>query len=260
MTPLVGASTKMNLTSTQLERYLTRLRSATAHLHGVDLFVLPSFPAIWIARQRLAGSNVSWGAQDVHPEDAGAYTGDVSAPMLTDLGCTYVECGHSERRRDHGETDQVVAFKVAQTLLHGMTPILCVGEPTREAERDSVAFVTAQVRAALAAVDPDLIARVVVAYEPVWAIGVGSVAADPLRVERVHAAIHRLLLDLGGGAGRGRVIYGGSVEPSTARSLLERPGVDGLFVGRSALDPDNLAAIANTAAEICTSRSLATAG
>ena len=101
MNPIVGTSTKMNLTSSELSDYLDRLMLAVSEVAGVELFVLPPFTALWIARERLAGTGIAWGAQDVHPDDAGAHTGDVSAKMLADLGCRYVECGHSERRRDH---------------------------------------------------------------------------------------------------------------------------------------------------------------
>ncbi|HMC02603.1 MAG TPA: triose-phosphate isomerase, partial [Cellulomonadaceae bacterium] len=121
----------MNLTPTEMHGYLRALRPLVSDIAECDLFVLPSFPALWVAREILEGSNVAWGAQDVHEDDAGAHTGDVSAAMLVDLGCTYVEVGHPERRRDHGETDELVAAKVAQILRYAMTPILCVSEPTR---------------------------------------------------------------------------------------------------------------------------------
>src|SRR3990170_7554934 len=117
----------MNLTSSDAAGYLGTLRSLLDELDAVDLFVLPPFTAIWVAREQLAGTGIRWGAQDVHPDDAGAHTGDVSAPMLADLGCTIVEVGHSERRRDHGETDALVARKVAAAQRWGMTALVCVG-------------------------------------------------------------------------------------------------------------------------------------
>ncbi len=259
MNPIVGTSTKMNLTSSELSDYLDRLMLAVSEVAGVELFVLPPFTALWIARERLAGTGIAWGAQDVHPDDAGAHTGDVSAKMLADLGCRYVECGHSERRRDHGETDDLVARKVRRILQHRMVPILCVGEQSLGPTGAAVAWVTRQLESALAGLQAADVGRAIVAYEPVWAIGEGSVAADPAHVERVHLGIAEVLDRLAQGARRGRVIYGGSVDPKTARGLLECGGVDGLFVGRSALDPDNLAAIAAIAADVAGTRAFAVA-
>jgi triosephosphate isomerase len=240
----------MNLTSTETSVYLASLRARTASLEGVDLFVLPPFTSVWVARAMLDGTHISWGAQDVHPEESGPHTGDVAARMLADLGCRFVECGHSERRRDHGETDVIIARKVRQIVRHGMTPILCVGEPSQGGLEEAAAYVTSQLVADLALLDPAGVASLVIAYEPVWAIGVGAAAADPAHVASMHAAIRSAAERHLGGRGTMRVIYGGSVDPTTARRLLEADGVDGLFVGRSALDPDNLAAIASTAQEV----------
>jgi triosephosphate isomerase len=247
MRPLVGTSTKMNLTSTEAAAWIERIVPLTADLDDVERFVLPPFTAIWIARERLAGTGWSWGGQDVHPEDAGAHTGDVSAPMLADLGCRFVECGHSERRRDYGEDDALIARKVAAIVRAGMTPILCVGEATQGSADDAAAFVAGQVRADLALLSADAVGSVVIAYEPVWAIGVGAKPADPAHVEAVHAAIRGAASSMASNPGELRVIYGGSVDPASAPSILARPGVDGLFVGRSALNPENFAAIVRAA-------------
>ncbi len=242
--PLVGTSLKMHLTPGETDRYLARLRPLVAGITACDLFVLPSFPALWVARERLAGSNVAWGAQDVHEAEGGAHTGDVSARMLVDLGCTYVEVGHAERRRDHGESDALVAAKVARAVATGLVPIVCVGETDRVAVAAALDAVRGQVRAALAALPAAGHADVVVAYEPVWAIGVGSEPASPSHVAAMHAGLHDALRTLPGIAPGPRVIYGGSVEPGSAPALLREAGVDGLFVGRAALDPDAFAAIA----------------
>ena len=225
----------MNLTSSEAAAYFDALRTMVAPLASCELLVLPPFTSIWVARDRLRGSNVAWGAQDVHAEDSGAHTGDVSAPMLADLGCTFVEVGHSERRRDHGESDEHVSQKVRQVLRHQMTPIVCVGEPSFGSTEAALDHVLRQARAAMSLAPEEDRARMVIAYEPVWAIGEGAAAADPLHIGAVHRGLH----DVGT-----RVIYGGRVDPLTAGPILAQAGVDGLFVGRAALDPARFAAIA----------------
>src|SRR3977135_928401 len=136
----------MNFTSSEAAAYLDALRPMVAPLVSCELFVLPPFTSIWLARDRLRGSNVAWGAQGAHVQDAGAHTGDVSAPMLADLGCTFVEVGHSERRRDHGETDELVAHKARQVLCHHMIPIICVGEPRPGSSEAALDHVVQQAR------------------------------------------------------------------------------------------------------------------
>ena len=245
--PLIGTSWKMNLGSTEADRWFAAAVPLVAGIEPCDLFVLPPFTSIWVARQRLAGTRLAWGAQDVHPAEEGAHTGDISASMLVDLGCTYVELGHSERRRDHAETDALIAAKVARVMGHGMTPILCVGEPEPGSTGAAVEHVGRQLDGALAAIEHPSWPAVVVAYEPVWAIGVGARAADPAHVGAVQRSIHERIRTVSGGTD-GRVIYGGSVDESTAAAILAQDGVDGLFVGRAALDPARFAAIAAIAA------------
>jgi triosephosphate isomerase len=242
MPVMIGTSSKMNLTSTQAAEYLDTLRPMVSDLPERELFVLLPFTAIWVARERLAGSAMRWGAQDVHPDDSGAHTGDVSAPMLADLGCTYVEVGHHERRRDHGETDALVAAKVAAAQRWGMTAIVCIGEVARGPLDDVVATLDRQL-GAVSGSDPD---RLVIAYEPAWAIGAGARAAPVSWVGSIHAAIRRNLGRTFPGAAPSPIIYGGSVSPSSAGALLARPQVDGLFVGRQALDPLVFSTIAHT--------------
>jgi triosephosphate isomerase len=239
---VIGTSSKMNLTSTEAAAYLDALRPMVADIADRDLFVLLPFTSIWVARDRLTGSNIRWGAQDVHPDDAGAHTGDVSAPMLADLGCTYVEVGHHERRRDHGETDQLIAAKVAAAQRWGMTAILCIGETERGPLDEVTGVLDGQLRQVMAL---DL-HRLVIAYEPAWAIGVGARAAPPRWVGEVHAAIRARVASATSDAATIPILYGGSVSPAGAGSLLGQPEVDGLFVGRQALDPLVFAAIAHT--------------
>lgn len=239
MRMLIGTSWKMNLTSTEASRYCKALRPLVDDVIDRDIFVLPPFTAIWAVRESLQGSRIAWGAQDVHAEDFGAHTGDVSAPMLADLGCRYVEVGHVERRRDHDETDERVAAKVSAIQRWGMTAIVCVGEEEPSPLANVMAGIGRQLEL-LASADP---MRLVIAYEPFWAIGDRSAAAEPGWVCEVHEAIHEWF-----GANFGKqaavpVIYGGSVNRDIADGILVQPGVNGLFIGRNALDPTEFARI-----------------
>ena len=240
----------MNLCSSEAARWLDRVRPLVADVRACDVFVLPAYTSIWLARERLAGSAITWGAQDVHPDEDGAHTGDVSAAMLADLGCTFVEVGHSERRRDHGESDDDVAAKAAAVVAHGMVPILCVGEPLPGVTVAAIEHVVGQVRLGLGRLAPTE-RRLVIAYEPVWAIGSGARPADPGHIGSVQRGIKAAL-----GPRRGvRVIYGGSVDPSTAAAILAEDGVDGLFIGRAALDPAAFAEIVHLADRVARPRS-----
>lgn len=240
--PMIGTSWKMNLLPSTAPAWLAVVRRETAHLSDRDLFVIPPYPAIPATQAALAGSRIRWGGQDIHPDDAGAHTGDVSAPMLADLGCTIAEIGHSERRRDHGETDALIGRKVRAALRWGLTPLLCVGEGRPGPAPAASRFVAGQLDGALGGLDAEALGRVVVAYEPVWAIGEGAQVAGLDHVGELHAAIRRWLDERA--APGARVLYGGSVDPVNAPGLLATPCVDGVFVGRSALDPEAFVAIA----------------
>ncbi len=247
MAYLIGTSWKMNLTSSEAGRWFDGLLPLVGDLPGGELFVLPPFTSIWVARERLRGTGIAWGAQDVHPDDSGAHTGDVSAPMLADLGCTYVEIGHSERRREYGETPELIAAKARAILRWGMRPLLCVGEPSPGDAAEVVAALQADLGRCLGGVAAADAARLVVAYEPAWAIGEGAAAASPEYVGQVQAGLRDWLTSWSRG-GSSPILYGGSVDASTAPAILAS-GVDGLFVGRHALDPHRFAAIARAAAE-----------
>ena len=239
---LIGTSWKMNLTSTQAERWLRAVVPQVADLADRDLFVLPSFPALWVARRELSGTAIAWGAQDVHPDDRGAHTGDVSAEMLADLGCTYAEMGHSERRYAYGEGDALVAAKVAAALRWGLTPIVCVGERELWPLPTAWGAISRHLKRSLRGLDGRALDRIVVAYEPHWAIGVGAQAAPLDHIEAIIGETHRWLAARGAMAPR--VLYGGSIDAANAARIAATPGVDGLFVGRSALDPDAFVTIA----------------
>jgi triosephosphate isomerase len=189
----------------------------------------------------LTGSNVAWGAQDVHPADEGAHTGDVSASMLADLGCTFVEVGHHERRRDYHEDDELTAAKVAAAQRWGMTAILCIGEAARLTYEQASTYVLDQMRF-LERFDQG---KLVLAYEPAWAIGTGAEPAGVDWVASIHAVIGRRLREAAKHGAVAPAIYGGSVDLSSAADLISCPGVDGLFVGRAALKPEVFSEIAH---------------
>ena len=252
----IGTSWKMNLTPSQAADWLATARPLLEPIAAErDLFVLPPFPALHVTREQLAGSPIGWGGQDIHPDDRGAHTGDVSGEMLADLGCRYAEIGHSERRRDHGETDAIVAAKVGAALRWTLTPIVCVGELDAGPVDRARPIVLGQLDGALGDLPPAELDRVIVAYEPVWAIGQGALAADPVHVSALHLAIDGWLADHG--ATTRRVLYGGSVDEENAPELLGCDGVAGLFVGRAALNPLRFAAIAATSPLTHTARAAA---
>jgi triosephosphate isomerase len=251
--PLIAGNWKMNLTVPEAEDLVHKLvGNFPPDLHQrVDVAVIPSFPLLAAVRAALSNEDpfVMCGGQDLSPHDKGAHTGDVSGPMLCSVGCRYVVVGHSERREDHGEDDALVGAKVAAALRHGLTPILCVGEglEVREAGRH-VEHTVAQVAAALDGVSTDDAAGVVIAYEPVWAIGTGKVAT-PDDAQEVCGAIREQLRGLydDAVADRVRILYGGSVNAKNVADLMTRPDVDGGLVGGASLDADGFAALCKNA-------------
>jgi triosephosphate isomerase (TIM) len=224
--PLVGAGLKMFLGYAETIGYLHELAASAAEFDGVSVFVLPSFPVLAAARELLAGSPVRYGAQDAHWEETGAYTGCVSPAVLRELGCTFVEVGHAERRHLFSESDEMVARKALAAVRCGLEPIVCVGE---EHETDGAAATIVGDQTAAVLEPLPSAADVVIAYEPVWAIGADT-AADPERVAGVVAEIRRRAA---GRDGDLRILYGGSVGPGEIAGLLAA-GVDGVFVGRAA--------------------------
>ncbi len=247
--PLIAGNWKMNLTVPEADDLVRKLAGALpADLHQrVDVAVLPPFPLLAAVRAVLSTEDpfIMCGGQDLSPHDKGAHTGDVSGPMLCSVGCRYVAVGHSERRTDHHEEDTLVHDKVAAALRHGLTPILCVGEglDVREAG-NQVAHALAQVDAALDGVSTGDAAGVVIAYEPVWAIGTGKVAT-PADAQEVCGANRERLRSLYDAsiADRVRILYGGSVNAKNVAELMSQPDVDGALVGGASLDSDGFAAL-----------------
>lgn len=204
-------------------------------------------PAVFLSNvaQSVAGTPVGLGAQNLYAADDGAFTGEVNASMLTDVGCRYVILGHSERRALMGETDEQISTKLHSALAGNLIPIVCVGETLEDRESGATEkVVETQLRGSLTGLDEARAAGIVVAYEPVWAIGTGK-TASPEQAEEVHAFIRGLLGDLFGAdvAGQIRIQYGGSVKPGNAKELLGQPNIDGALVGGASLKADDFAAI-----------------
>jgi triosephosphate isomerase len=212
---------------------------------AADLAVCVPAPYLAQVQAALAGSSIAWGAQDLSLHAAGAYTGEVSGAMLRDFGCQFVIVGHSERRSLHGETDAIVVGKTLRALSFGLTPIVCVGETLEEREAGQTEqIVSTQLSAVLAAVDA--VWKIVVAYEPVWAIGTGK-TATPEMAQQVHAQLRALLLKADPAAGAGvRLLYGGSMKPDNARDLLGMADIDGGLIGGAALKAEDFLAIARS--------------
>ena len=242
MRQLIAGNWKMNGLSAQAGAIVTPLRDTAGGL-GCDLLVCPPFTQLTAVAQVLSGSTVALGGQDCHTAPQGAHTGDISAPMLRDAGATWVILGHSERRQNHGETDALVHEKVQAAVAAGLTPIVCVGET--EAQRQS-GQETDVVGWQLSGSLPKPFTGVV-AYEPVWAIGTGKTATEQ-DVATMHAFIREELVRQFGEAARGvRILYGGSVNPKNAASLLAVPEVGGALVGGASLKPEDFLAIARAA-------------
>ncbi len=228
---------KMHRTAAEARALVREVRAAADGLADrVDVAVVPPFTALSAAAEALSGSKVGLGAQNLHWEAQGAFTGEISAAMLAEAGCRYVLCGHSERRQLFGDTDEWVRRKAAAALAAGLHPIVCVGEtlPERESGR-TLEVVGRQVRTALAGLTPAQVGALTVAYEPVWAIGTGR-TATAAQAQEVHAALRAILRELAPAAADSiRILYGGSVKPDNAAELMGQPDVDGALVGGASL-------------------------
>ena len=244
---LVAGNWKMHGSQAMVRAILPTVAAGLSP-EGPDVVVCPPFPYLALAAECLLGSRVALGAQDLHPAVAGAHTGEVSAGMLLDVGCRWVILGHSERRADSGEDDRLVATKVRAALDAGLIPIACVGE-TSEQRRDGRTFevVAEQLAAILGGAGSSGARELVVAYEPVWAIGTGLTAA-PEQAQEVHLRVRQQVESFAPGAGAGlRVVYGGSVRAANAVALFSMPDIDGALVGGASLDAGEFAAICKAA-------------
>ena len=250
-TPLMAGNWKMNLNHQEAVVLVQKLAWTLAdkkHDYAqVEVVVLPPYTDLRSVQTLVDGDQllVRYGAQDLSTEDSGAYTGEISASMLTKLGCSYVVVGHSERREHHGETDEVINAKAKKALDAGMTPIVCVGEglEVRQAG-EHVSHTLAQLDGSLDGITAEQVADLVVAYEPVWAIGTGEVAT-PDDAQEVCAAIRERIREVHGDAAADgvRVLYGGSVKAANVAGIMDKRDVDGCLVGGASLDPDEFGGI-----------------
>ena len=247
--PLMAGNWKMNLNHLEAIAVVQKLAFALneTDLEACEVAVLPPFTDIRSVQTLIDADKLDlrYGAQDLSAHDNGAFTGEISGAMLAKLGCSYVAVGHSERREYHSETDEVVNAKVQAAYRHGLTPILCVGEVLEIRRAGThIEHTLAQVDGALAGLPADKARSVVIAYEPVWAIGTGEVAT-PEDAQQVCSAIRTRLAELYSGdlADGVRVLYGGSVKASNVAAIMAKPDVDGALVGGASLDPDEFVAI-----------------
>jgi triosephosphate isomerase (TIM) len=247
---LIAGNWKMNLTAFEARALIAALRAdldrdAAALARDRDVMVAPAAILIPAVSQALAGSSIALGAQNMHFEDKGAFTGEISAPMMQPFGVTHVILGHSERRHVFGESDELIRHKMLSAVRHRLTPILCVGETSEEHDGGrALEVVLRQFELGLEGIPDEHIRRVVIAYEPVWAIGTGR-NATPEQAEHVHGAIRGAMVERYGreAAHEVRILYGGSVTTDNVDSLVSKPDIDGALVGGASLKADSFARI-----------------
>jgi triosephosphate isomerase len=249
-TPIIVGNWKLNKTVAESVALAKAVAEGTRALSGVEVGVAPVATALHPVAAALAGSKVRLGAQNCYPQPSGAFTGEMSVPLLQDVGCSLVIVGHSERRQYFGETDAFINQKAKAVLAGGLTPIVCVGETLEQRERqETFTVIGTQVRGTLAGLSAEQVAATVVAYEPVWAIGTGRTATDA-QAQEVHAYIRGILREIAGSAADAvRLQYGGSVKGSNAAGLLAQPDIDGALVGGAALKAEEFVAIVQAASK-----------
>lgn len=244
--PVIAANWKMHLTAGEARALAEQLRAGCrSQAEQVDIIVCPPFTALAETFRVLKGSGLAVGGQNMHWQDQGAYTGEISPPMLKDAGCSHVIVGHSERRQLFGEDDAGVNHKVRAALRHGLTPIFCLGETLAQREQgDTEAICVCQLEQGLAGLEPDEIAAVIIAYEPVWAIGTGRTATPADAQATISFIRRRLAKSFGSPAARTRILYGGSVKATNIAGLMAEADIDGALVGGASLEAASFMAIA----------------
>lgn len=245
--PIIAGNWKMYKTLEEAVRFVEKLKSHVEVVNHCEIVIAPPFTALRVVAEAARGSKIRVGAQDMHWDHEGAHTGDVSPAMLLDAGCTHVIVGHSERRRDHGETDYQVNRKTKAALAAGLAPIVCVGETLAEREKgEAERVLRQQFQGGLAGLTPQQFSRIIIAYEPVWAIGTGR-TATPEMAAQSHAALRELARREFGQAEANnlRILYGGSVKPENIGGLMSREEIDGALVGGASLQADAFSSIVN---------------
>ncbi len=245
--PIIAGNWKMNKTSKEARDLAQKLIPLVSGVNNRDIVLAPPFTALPAVAEMIKGTEMALGAQNMSWEDKGAFTGEVSAEMLLDLGCKYVIIGHSERRQYFGETDETVNKKLRQALNKGLMPIVCVGETLKEREGGKAnEVIERQVAGALKGITAAEMQKIVIAYEPVWAIGTGK-TATPEQANEIHSFIRQKIKAAYGTetADSLRIQYGGSVTPENVSSLMAMPDIDGALVGGASLKPESFAALAN---------------
>ncbi len=245
--PLIAGNWKMHKTGEEAAQTVKQLKTLIAGASGVEVMIAPPFTALTLVAAELAGSGIALGAQNMHWESQGAYTGEIAPDMLTAAGCRYVIIGHSERRQLFGETDASVNRKIRAAVAAQLHPVFCIGET--EAQRDAgqtFSVLDKQVKNGLEGLFSQDLRSLVVAYEPVWAIGTGKTATTE-QAQEVHAHIRRLIAEiLDSDFGRDlRILYGGSVKPSNVKALMAMPDIDGALVGGASLEPETFSQLVN---------------
>ncbi|ANJ67176.1 triose-phosphate isomerase [Halothiobacillus diazotrophicus] len=248
-TPIVIGNWKLNGTRAMADRLVADIEAVRPELKDIDIGVCPPFVYIPQVVAQVAGAGLGVGAQSCAEYDTGAYTGEVSAEMIRDVGCQYVLVGHSERRTLFGETNEVVGRKTQKALAAGLTPVVCVGETLEERQAGKMnAVVGAQIEAVVAAVGIQAFERVIVAYEPVWAIGTGQ-TASPEQAQAMHASIRAQLAAYSPAIAESvRIQYGGSIKPGNAAILFAQPDIDGGLIGGASLTAEDFLVICRAAA------------
>ena len=243
--PIIAGNWKLNKTTAEAVELVTALKRDLSDVADVDIVVCPVATSLTVVTDVLMESNIGVGAQNMHWEDSGAFTGELSAPLIKDLGVKYVIIGHSERRQYFGETNETVNKKIKAALNHGLTPFVCVGEVLEERESGKMEeVIKAQIQESLANLSADEMQKIVVAYEPVWAIGTGK-TATPDQAQEVHALIRGLLKAMFNGevSAAVRIQYGGSVKPDNIAELIAKEDIDGALVGGASLKNDSFVGI-----------------
>ncbi len=244
-TPVIAGNWKLFKTIAESVALVDELKPLLANSHGVEIIVAPVFTALSRVSDAVAGSDIKVAAQDCYWEEEGAFTGEVAPKLLKDAGCSHVIIGHSERRQYFGETDLTVNKKTGAAIAAGLTAIVCVGESLAERESDQTfSVIETQVQGGLGGLAADSFTQVVIAYEPVWAIGTGKTASDD-QAQEVHAFIRQLIVRMfdQSVADAVRILYGGSVKPDNVKLLMAQPDIDGALVGGASLKAESFAAI-----------------